>query len=240
MQFSKRMRSQGGLTLIELMAAIVISVMVGGVILAILWGTASRSNSLLTYNAAERQVLLVNHALVKELHTADYVQVQSTAGEPGTRQVTLWLYKGGYVQNPNLTPAWLYNTTTVQAEPASNNSTAEAVVGAQCFAAFVFTQAKGSTWNVTYTTNVPTTPPSACPTSLSLSSIQSTALLNVSGLQVAWDFPNLFGDAGGPPVDVQCKFVNSFVIRLSATYQSSTGQTTTYALTAGYHNKDVR
>lgn len=241
LRWPRIVRNEQGLTLIELMATLVISLMVGSVVLAVLWSSASRSNYLLGYNAAQRQVLLANHALTRELHTADFVQIQSTGMSPGTRQVVLWLYHGGYVANANLQPAWMYNTTTLLATAPTNNTTNTNVIGTTCFGAFIFTQQTDGTWNVLFTTTVPSSTSSSCSSSpLVASSLQSGALLNVSGLQVLWDFPNVFGDAGGTPVSVQCKFVNSFVIRLSTTYQTSTGKPTTYFLTAGYHDKDVR
>jgi hypothetical protein len=234
----QRPHNQDGVTLIELLAAVIITTMIGGIVLSILWTSASRATRLLTFNAAQRQLLLVNHALNTELHKADYVQIQTQSGASG-KQVVLWLYSGGYVQNPNLTPAWLYNTTTVTQTPPANGTSAEEVVGSKCFGAFVFTQQPDSTWNIVYTTQVSPTG-TACPSTVAASSLQGTSLLSESGIQVAWDFPNIYGDASGQIQNVNCEFVNSFVIRLSKTYQTSTGGSSTYYLTAGYHDKDVR
>lgn len=234
-KFAPAWRNDDGLTLIELMAAIVISVMIGAVLVAVFWASSSRSANLLQYSAAQRQVLLVNHALTRELHTADFVQFQYS-GNPGQsdERIVLWLYHGGIVANANPSPSWMYDTNTVLPTAPTNNSAATSIIGATPFGAFVFAEQPNATWTIGYTNQVANSG-TACNTTLP----NSPPPIG-SGLDVEWDFPNAFGQGGTLPTTSSCTFVNSFVIRVAATYTTSAGKRATYALTAGYHDKDVR
>ncbi|WP_206915993.1 type II secretion system protein [Alicyclobacillus suci] len=242
-QWQRLRQENQGVTLIELLAAIVISTIVGAVILAVLWPSAERAISLIGYNAAERKVLLTNQLLNTELHKAHYVQVQYQ--QTPTKQVVLWLYD----QNSTMVPAnatgnipWLYNTNTVVSNDTGNSANQSlALVHPHRFGALVFTQLPDGTYSVAFTTNVPETSPTACGTTMDFATLQQDANFYQSGLQVTWDFPQFIGDAGFPfDASYQCKFVNSFIIRLSTTYQTAGGKPATFVLTAGYHDAEQR
>lgn len=248
-QLKERTSGEEGVTLIELIAALAISVMIGGALLSVLWPSMMRTLRLSLYNGAQRNVVLVNQVLVKQLRTADFVQLESGQTNTGQDRVVLWLYKGYpqnvYVNNtitPNASLPWLYNTSTVVGAPLSN-STQLAIVSQQgAYGAFVFTQNQDSTWTVGYTASLAGLSVSggstACGLPANFQSVSNNAEFTKSDLGVHFYFPDVTkADLGG---DLNCKFVNSFIIRLSANYQTSTGQPATYSLTAGYHNRDVR
>lgn len=230
-----------GVTLIELLAAMTITVMIGGVLVSVLWPTMMRALRMMTYNSAQRQVVFINQALVREFHTADFVQVQSGVTSSGEQRIVLWLYKGSpqnaYLNNtinPSASSQWLYNTTTVLTQPATNNTTNLAIVSPNgAFGAFVFTQQSSSSWTVQYTTNgVGMGTTGAC-SSTNFQALTNNPDFTRSGLNVQFDFPNL-------TTLPNCVFVNSFIVRLTSNYESSTGQSERYTLTAGYHDRDRR
>ncbi|WP_067624732.1 type II secretion system protein [Alicyclobacillus acidiphilus] len=244
----KRVTNESGVTLIELLAAIVISGMIAGILVTILWSSALRASRLTGYNVAQRNVVEINHMLTDELHKASFVQVDQTSAT----NTELWLYSGGtYYPGSSTTSStndseWLYNTSTV-ASSSSNassnvslNSTQAELVNATPFAELIFTQGQTGSWTITLY-NAPNAkignPQVGCPSSpLGVEQWSSSDTTNQLGVE--FEFPS--GSTSPTLANINCRFVNSFVIRLSETYQSSTGQQATYYLTAGYHDGLLR
>lgn len=234
----KRHRSgEAGVTLIEVLAAIVISGMLATILLTVLWSSALRSNNLIGYNAAQRQVTLVNHVLTQELHKASFVQVDQT-GSGVNQTIILWLYSNGFYNSGNTTdtssPEWEYSTNQIIPSTSNNiSATQPQIVGAVPFGALEFVEGgSSSSWNITlFNVSSTTTSVTGCP---STSPLTNTATKwSSSGVGIEWEFPSSLAQEN-------CEFVNSFVIRLSQSYQSSNGQSLTYYLTAGYHDGLLR
>ncbi|GLG02065.1 hypothetical protein Alches_21060 [Alicyclobacillus hesperidum subsp. aegles] len=249
MQTHKR-SGEAGLTLIELLASIAIAAMVAGILVNLVWMLAVRAQRLTSFNAAQEKVLTVNHALNRMLRSSDFVQMQFS-GNPASSSavVVLWLYRGGYPTTAAVDAdrPWMYNTTTVVPTVSGGQTAQAAIVGATCFKVFEFIQRSASSWDV-YSVNANNaqaqnqTPPAVNGTPLA------------SGVDIEWMFPVLYPQGSGtdfswtnyilgflhPSTISSGTFVNSFIMRLSAPYQSSTGQTLTYDLASGYHDADVR
>lgn len=233
-----RRDTTAGLTLIEALTAILITVLVMGTLVTSIWKIAARAQQLTNYNQAIETVLTVNHALFAVTHSSDYVQISYTPSSNPT-VIYLWMYRGGYIpqQYLNYSQPWFYNTTSV--------------VGAQCFYVFEFVQQSNGLWTIydgpasSPSTNVsPGTllahnvgvewylPPVPA-TGLAVRPSLLTWILSILGLT-----PPAQQNTNFVPIPDN-KFINSFVIKLYANYISTTGVAGTYALTAGYHTADV-
>lgn len=248
MRSEKHVTSESGMTLVELLAAIVISGVIAAILLTILWSSALRSNRLIGENAAQRNVVQINHMLTDEFHKASFIQVEASQlnGQAQPTNVQLWLYSGGSYDPGNSTSneEWLYNTSTVtnaSSNATSNvsvNSTQAAIVNAAPFAEIVFSEDQTTNlWTIALYNGSEEdigNPQTGCPTSPTGPEQWSSSGIS-NNLDVEFDFPS-------PQswTNINCKFVNSFIIRLSETYQSSTGKAATYYLTAGYHDGLLR
>ncbi|GMA57603.1 pilin/secretion family protein with methylation motif [Alicyclobacillus sacchari] len=245
-----RPNGEAGLTLIELLASIAIAGMVVGILVNLVWMLAERAQRLTSFNAAQEKVLTINHALNRMLRSADFVQMEFN-GNPAASSavVVLWLYRGGYPTTAAVDTdrPWMYNATTVVPAISGGQTSQATIVGANCFEAFEFIQRSASSWDVY---SVPAT--NAQAQSQTPPAVSGTPL--AGGVNIEWMFPVLYPQTSGadfswtnyilgflhPSTISSGTFVNSFMMRLSAPYQSTTGQQMNYVLASGYHDADVR
>ncbi|WP_082744169.1 prepilin-type N-terminal cleavage/methylation domain-containing protein [Alicyclobacillus mali (ex Roth et al. 2021)] len=248
-----RLGQRAGMTLIEVLVAITITAIVMGGLITAIWQISLRSQRLTAANQAMESVLTVNHILTRMIGSSSYVEITYDTSSGVTR---LWLFRGGVPSASAVLPSqpWMYNSSTTVAPGMSGvanvSATPPAIYGANCYYLIEFVP------NTTGSNNVyamPATNPSSPPP------LPSQPL--AQNVNVTWYLPALAGGTTGSGSIAQSwlqsasnlfyngsgagssgassLFVNSLILKLSSTYTAPSGQTATYALTAGYHDAEV-
>ncbi|WP_280959718.1 PulJ/GspJ family protein [Alicyclobacillus acidocaldarius] len=248
------MAQRAGMTLIEVLVAITITAIVMGGLITAIWQISLRSQRLTAANQAMESVLTVNHMLTRMIGSSSYVEITYDASSGLTR---LWLFRGGVPSASAVLPSqpWMYNSSTMLAPGmrglANVSATPPAIYGANCYYLIEFVPNTTTGSNNVYA--MPATNPSSPPPLPSQPLAQnvnvtwylpalSAGTTGSGSIAQSWlqSASNLFyNGSGAGSSGTTSLFVNSIILKLSSTYIAPSGQTATYALTAGYHDAEV-